>query len=251
MKRIEPQISRAEQAYRAILDEICAGALAPGTHLVQAQLAERLGVSRQPIQQAMALLKSDGLVQELGARGLCVAPLDVEVMRQHYQIRCALDMLATRLGAARAHASGEIADDVARRGQAIIAAGSAAAAAGDVRLMVDHDVAFHRFLYAVSGNPLLADTAEPHWRYLRRVMGEVLRYAEPGPEIWGQHRGILDAVVRGDAVAAMERAERHVAGAAERLSSAFREGRLDGGSATARSARRRQRLKRPKGAPTL
>ncbi|HEX6143510.1 MAG TPA: FCD domain-containing protein, partial [Geminicoccaceae bacterium] len=114
-----------------------------------------------------------------------------------------------------------------------------------------HDVAFHRFLYGVSGNPLLADTAEPHWRYLRRVMGEVLRYAEPGPEIWGQHRGILDAVVRGDAVAAMERAERHFTGAAERLSSAFREGRFDGGSATARGARRRQRLKRPKGASTL
>ena len=192
MKRIEPQISRAEQAYRAILDEICEGALAPGTHLVQEQLAERLGVSRQPIQQAMALLKSDGLVQELGARGLYVAPLDVEVMRQHYEIRGALDMLAARLGAVRARSSSKIAQEISHRGQAIMTA----AAAGDVRLMVHHDVAFHRFLYDVSGNRLLMDTAEPHWRYLRRVMGEVLRYAEPGPEIWEQHRAILDAIIR-------------------------------------------------------
>jgi DNA-binding GntR family transcriptional regulator len=62
---------------RAILDEICEGALAPGTHLVQEQLAERLGVSHQPIQQAMALVKSDDLFQRLGACGLYVAPLDV------------------------------------------------------------------------------------------------------------------------------------------------------------------------------
>jgi DNA-binding GntR family transcriptional regulator len=233
MHRIEPQISRAEQAYKAILDEICQGALAPGTHLVQEQLAERLGVSRQPIQQAMVLLKSDGLVQELGARGLYVAPLDVEAMRQHYEIRGALDMLAARLGAERAGCSSEISEEIARRGQAIMTAGTAAAIVGDVRLMVNHDVAFHKFLYDLSGNPLLAGTAEPHWRYLRRVMAEVLRYAEPGPRIWEQHRGILDAIVRGDAEAAMERAARHVSGAAEQLSSAFRDGRTNGGSAAA------------------
>ena len=128
MQRIEPQLSRAEQAYRAILDEISEGALAPGTHLVQEQLAERLGVSRQPIQQAMALLKSDGLVQELGARGLYVAPLDVLVMRQHYEIRGALDMLAARLGAGRAHASAKVAQTIAHGGQLIMKAGTAAAA---------------------------------------------------------------------------------------------------------------------------
>ena len=239
MRRIKPQISRAEQAYRAILDEICEGALAPGTHLVQEQLAARLGVSRQPIQQAMALLKSDGLVQELGARGLYVAPLAVEVMRQHYEIRGALDVLAARLGATRARGSSRIAEEIARRGQGIMTAGTAAAAAGDVRLMVHHDVAFHKFLYEVSGNPLLAGTAEPHWRYLRRVMAEVLRYAEPRPRIWEQHRGILNAIVRGDAKAAMERAARHVTGAAEQLSSAFRDGRINGGSATAGTPARR------------
>ena len=67
MRRIAPRPSRAELAYQAILDEICEGWLASGTHLVQEDLAARLGVSRQPIQQAMARWKSDGLVQELVA----------------------------------------------------------------------------------------------------------------------------------------------------------------------------------------
>ncbi|NIR59688.1 MAG: GntR family transcriptional regulator, partial [Gammaproteobacteria bacterium] len=76
----------AEQVYQAILDEICDGTLSPGAHLVQEQLAERLGVSRQPIQQAIALLKADGLVEEAGKRGVRVTPLDATAMRHHYEI---------------------------------------------------------------------------------------------------------------------------------------------------------------------
>ena len=55
-----------EQVYQAIVDEICDGTLEAGAHLVQEQLAARFGVSRQPVQQAMALLKADGLVEEAG-----------------------------------------------------------------------------------------------------------------------------------------------------------------------------------------
>lgn len=240
MKRIESQPSRTEQAYRAILDEICEGALAPGMHLVQEQLAERLGVSRQPIQQAMALLKNDGLVQELGARGLYVAPLDLAAMRQHYEIRASLDELAARLAAERVRSSPGVAREIALGGEPIMEAGVMAVSAGDVRLMVRHDVEFHRYLYEASGNPLLVTTAEPHWRYLRRVMGEVLRFAEPGPAIWQQHRGILDAVISGDAKSAVDRARRHVEGAAERLAEAFEGGRLgrsSGGAELPRAVR--------------
>ena len=82
-------------------------------------------------------------------------------------------------------------------------------------------------------------------------MAEVLRSAEPGPRIWEQHRGILNAIVRGDAEAAMERTARHVAGAAERLSSAFRDGRTNGGPAAAgHPVRRKPGVRRRWGART-
>ena len=48
----------ADQVYEALVDDICSGRLAAGTHLKQEQLADQLGVSRQPVQQAMALLKA-------------------------------------------------------------------------------------------------------------------------------------------------------------------------------------------------
>ena len=83
--------------------------------------------------------------------------------------------------------------------------------------MVAHDVAFHAFIYSASGNPVIGPTAEVHWRFLRRVMGEVLRRSEPPHSIWKQHRDILDAVVAGDAEAAEARTLNHVRSAAARL----------------------------------
>ncbi len=218
MKPITAIPNRAEQAYQLLLDDICDGVLAAGTHLVQEELAARLGVSRQPIQQALALLKSDGLVEDIGMRGLRVVPLESTVMRQHYEIRAALDVLAVRRAAERAAASAETAAEISCRGRALVEAGRAAAGGGSVKRQVRCDVDFHRFLYAASGNPLLAETAEPHWRYLRRVMADVLRHAEPGTAIWQQHKEILEAVVAGDPPRAALLAERHIDGAAERLS---------------------------------
>ncbi|MFZ4806264.1 MAG: GntR family transcriptional regulator [Hyphomicrobiaceae bacterium] len=217
MKPLPPSPGLTDKVYQALRDEICNGALAPGTHLVQEQLAAQLDVSRQPIQQALALLKSDGLVRESGRRGLFVAPLDIEAMRHHYEIRAALDGLAARRAAERAGASPSVAAEIRHAGTAIIAAGSNAIAEGALAAMVGRDIEFHGFIYQVSGNPLLAATAEPHWRYLRRVMGEVLRHAEPPPSIWRQHREILDAIVSGDPEQAKERAVTHVRLAGARL----------------------------------
>jgi DNA-binding GntR family transcriptional regulator len=217
VKLLTPQPSLVAQAYDAILDEICDGTLSSSTHLIQESLAERFGVSRQPIQQALLLLKNDGVIEDAGRRGLIVAPLDPDLMRHHYQVRAALDALAAHLAAKRCAASTEVARETRRSGAQLIALGNTAVAAASVKDMIDHDVAFHAFIYEASGNPVLAPTAQLHWRYLRRVMGEVLRKAEPPPAIWRQHRDILDAISGGDAKAAERLALGHIEGAADNL----------------------------------
>lgn len=211
--------SLVDQAYQAMLREIADGSLAPNTHLVQEVLAARYGVSRHPIQQALLLLKSDGLVQDAGRRGLIVAPLDIAMMQQRYQIRAVLDGLAARLAARRCAGSPQVAARARREGDRIVRGGLRAVAAGDVNDMIAHDVAFHAFVYDASGNPMIGPTAQLHWRFLRRVMGEVLRAAAPPPSIWQQHRDILDAIVTGDEAAAESRTLRHIESAADRLAS--------------------------------
>lgn len=207
----------AEQVYQAVLDEICDGDLAPGVTLVQEQLADRFGVSRQPIQQAIARLKADGLVEDVGRRGVRVARLDLALMQHHYEIRAALDGLSARLAAVRAREDAQLADEARYRGDAIVEAGERAVDAGRVREQIRHDEAFHRLIYELSGNPLIAPTAEPHWRFLRRVMGDLLRQDHTSRTIWRQHRAILDAIVAGDPDAAERRLLEHIHEAADEL----------------------------------
>ena len=74
--KLSPAPDLVEQAYRALVGAISSGARAPGARLTQEDLAARLAVSRQPVLQALRLLKADGLVQDAPGRGLQVAPLD-------------------------------------------------------------------------------------------------------------------------------------------------------------------------------
>jgi DNA-binding GntR family transcriptional regulator len=211
--------SLTDQVYNAIVDEICGGRLSSGSRLVQERLAERFGVSRQPVQQAMVRLKADGIVEELGRRGLFVTALDAGRMRDHYGVRAALDGWAAKTAAQRISGDPELSMSIGRQGRAALKAGRAAAGAGDVAAQVRCDDAFHFLIYAASGNPMLATTAEPHWRFLRRAMGVVLRKVEPPREIWRQHGAIFDAVMAGDGAAAEERAVAHVMHVAGRLAS--------------------------------
>ena len=220
MKQIETLPNLTEQAYQAILQEICDGSLPPGTHLVQENLAAQLGVSRQPIQQAMTLLKADGMVEEVGRRGLRVAELDLNLMQYHYDIRAALDGRAAR-GAALRCADAAFAEALRVKGKAIVAEGRKAVRDEAIGDMIRHDEEFHYLIYEASGNPLLPRTAEPHWRFLRRAMGEVLRKALLPKEIWRQHADILSAVLKADPDQAERLATDHVLQAAEKLVSAI------------------------------
>lgn len=211
----------ADQVYQAVLDEICDGLLPPGSHLVQEQLAERFGVSRQPIQQAMALLKADGLVEEVGKRGLCVAELDLTLMRHHYDIRAALDGLAAGLAARQMRADPSAARALRQRGELILARGRKAVEEKATVEQIRADEAFHKLIYEASGNPLLPRTAEVHWRFLRRVMSEVLRHAQPPAAIWNQHADILNAITAGDERLAEIRASEHIERAADALTKAM------------------------------
>ena len=86
-----------DQAYAVILDAICHGTLKPGERLTQESVARRLNVSRQPVHNALLVLKAQGFVRDFGRRGLAVAPLDPKLFESIYQFRSAIEPLAVRL----------------------------------------------------------------------------------------------------------------------------------------------------------
>lgn len=225
MKPLHQTSGLTERAYSAILDEILDGRLSAGEHLVQEQLASSLGVSRQPIQQAMALLKADGVVEEIGTRGLRVAWLDLNLMHNHYDLRALQDGYAARAATGRVsegHCSKDKLASVFRR---TLGKGTSAVTKGATRDQIAHDEAFHKLIYEASGNSVLLEAAEPHWRFLRRAMADVLRHAEPPAEIWDQHTAIADAILSGDADAAERLAVEHVQVAASLLTRALAGGK--------------------------
>lgn len=217
MQQLEQTPNRTELVYRSVRESICDCTLEPGTHLVQEDLATTLGVSRQPIQQAMLLLKNDGLVVERGGRGLFVAPLDRKSMAHHYQIRLALDQLAARLVAGKVAQDGAFKEKLLKTGQDILSSGSSEVADGIASAAVRHDVAFHSMIYDFTGNPLFASTLDTHWIFLRRVMVGTLKQAERGPLVWEQHADILASLVSGDADAAVALVTDHVLEAQQAL----------------------------------
>ncbi len=207
-----------DQVYRTLLDAISEGRLAPGQRITQEELAERLKVSRQPVLQALRLLKRDGFVQDApisGAaatgrsRGLQVAPLDPAWIAQVYEVRGALDTLAARLAAQRG----------ARLDPALIARGREAVRSGDIRAMIDADLAFHQALYRASGNPLIEQSALLHWQHIRRAMGTALQHDVLREPVWDEHAAMAEAVAAGDAPRAETMMREHSAQASQYLSS--------------------------------
>ncbi len=91
----------SDRAYRLLRDEIVRWELAPGAVLAEVELADRLGMSRTPVREALARLVADGLVVAVGGRGLEVASMDLGDVTALYELRQALESQAARLAARR------------------------------------------------------------------------------------------------------------------------------------------------------
>jgi DNA-binding GntR family transcriptional regulator len=206
--KLETAPDLVEKVYRRLLDAISDGSLAPGARLTQEEIAQQLAVSRQPVLQALRLLKKDGFVQDAPGRGLLVAPLDPGWIVSVYQVRGALDALAARLAAARRF----------RMDPALIGHGRKAARGRNVKAMIEADMAFHAAIYAASGNPLIEQSARLHWHHLQRVMGAVLQQARQREAVWDEHEAIARAIAAGNGDRAARLVEEHGQRAGDNLS---------------------------------
>ena len=204
--RLTSQPDLVERVYCSLSDAICSGSLPPGMRITQEQIATQLAVSRQPVLQALRLLKQDGLVHDAPGRGLVIAPLDAAQLRSVYQVRGALDGLAARL-AAQARVAMDTAQMACWRGRS---------ASDDLQAMIEADLAFHQHIYQATGNPVLQQIADHHWRHIRRAMGVTLRMGESG-RVWDEHQAIAQAIAAGDEAAATRLSEDHALRAGDEL----------------------------------
>jgi DNA-binding GntR family transcriptional regulator len=164
---LDPLPNLIDQVYARILEAITDRTLPPGHRIRQNELAEKLGVSRQPVSHALHLLHRQGLVAESGRRGFEVTRLDPSRIRQLYEVRSAIDALAARLAAGRARRC---------TGRAQLEAALQAGRAIDKntpRLIARRR--FHGAIYRLSGNPAIEEMIAPQWPHNAPLNGDRAR----------------------------------------------------------------------------
>jgi DNA-binding GntR family transcriptional regulator len=202
---LDPLPSLIDQVYARISEAIIDRTLLPGQRITQNELAEKLGVSRQPVSHALHLLHRQGLVAESGKRGFEVTQLDANRIRQLYEVRGAIDALAARLAAGRVNE-----DFVARAElEAALEAGRAIDDTTPLARLIARDVDFHSAIYRLAGNSAIEEMIAPQWPHMRRSMATVLAELDYRQNAWSEHEAIASHILSGNAKAAAVAAEAH------------------------------------------
>jgi DNA-binding GntR family transcriptional regulator len=207
---------------RALREAIADGTLAAGTRLGEVRLAGELGVSRGPLREAMQRLTQEGLLVSVRNRGIFVAELSDEQVRDVYVARAAVERAA----------AGEILRrdpaDAAERLRPVLATMAQASGAGDGTSAGDDgdgdddavgraDLAFHQLLVELSGSPRLVRMHSTLLTETRMCLRALRRtYRRPDARV-AEHRAIVDALEAGDVAGVDRLLVEHMDDALERL----------------------------------
>ncbi|MCS0599945.1 GntR family transcriptional regulator [Streptomyces sp. LP11] len=179
-----------DRVYEALLELITTRALGPGRHLVESELAGHLGVSRQPVREALQRLSTEGWVDLRPAQGAFVHEPTEEEADQLLTVRTLLEAEAARLAAAHADSPGIAVLEE------LCAEGESAVAAEDVDRAVALNAAFHAKVMELAGNTVLAELAAQVDRRIRWSYTPVAR--QRGAQSWAEHRELITAIADHD-----------------------------------------------------
>ncbi|KKD03557.1 GntR family transcriptional regulator [Streptomyces sp. WM6386] len=198
--KIEPLGAVRERVLVTLRQEIIEGHLRPGDRLVERELAERFGVSRVPVREAIRALVTEGFVHFETPRRTVVRRLTPKDVKELFELREALEVYAAALAAARATPQ-DLAEVEQLLDQAAIAT-----EAGDAETITDINSRLHDRIVAMAGNSLLIEALEPVAGRLRWMT----RRNEEWPQLLVEHRELYEAISSGDPERARAHALAHV-----------------------------------------
>src|SRR5687768_12043001 len=193
-RRVERPAPLRQAVYDALLELIVNRTLAPGQHLVEAELAEYLGVSRQPVREALQRLQTEGWVDLRPAQGAFVHTPTDEEADQLLSVRNVLETHSAKLAAEHATA-----EDVAEL-KALQREGVEALKQKDVERVVAANAALHARITRLSGNAVLAEMIATVDRRVRWYYAPLA--LTRGKDAWNEHAELIKAIAEGDPEAA-------------------------------------------------
>lgn len=202
--KMDEYLPLRDVVFKTLRQAILKGELEPGERLMEIQLAERLGVSRTPIREAIRKLELEGLVLMIPRRGAEVAEITEKSMRDVLEVRRALEVLAVslscdRISGEQIEALKEVAEEFDR-----------SLTSDDVTRTAEADVHFHDIIYRSTDNQrliqLLSNLGEQMYRY--RV--EYLKHREFHPQISREHKELISYLEAGQKGQAEEKIAVHI-----------------------------------------
>jgi DNA-binding GntR family transcriptional regulator len=188
----------ATELRRLILD----GTLPPGERLIEDRLAELLGVSRNPIREAIRVLEAEGFINVTARRGSFVATLSASQAADLFEVRLALEPLGARLAAGQASSA-----RIARMKQ-ILADVQTSPDSFELDALSELHTELHSLIFEMTGNSYLIAMALP----MTKRGQWLLRQSAPlrVPEAWSEHHWLIAAIESGNAELAEVAARHHV-----------------------------------------
>lgn len=180
---------------------ILSGDLAPGTHLTELAISERLGVSRLPVREAFRRLEAEGLLEALPRRGVRVVQLDGDELETVREIRVALELMAVRRTVERGD------EQVLAELESMLTAGREHTGEPDAERLDRLNDDFHELLSRGSGSRFLADTLRSVRNQAQHLVGG--KSGAVGHS-WEEHARIIEAVLARDAEFATLLMRRHL-----------------------------------------
>ncbi len=190
--------------FNTLRQAILRGELKPGERLMEIQLANKLGVSRTPIREAIRKLELEGLVLMIPRKGAEVAEITEKNLRDVLEVRRALEELAVRLTCERI--TKEQIEELK------VAAGEfeTATKSSDVTKIAEADVRFHDVIYLATDNERLIQLLNNLREQMYRYRVEYLKRKEVYPKLIKEHEEIIQAIRDGEKDAACQMVCEHV-----------------------------------------
>ena len=190
--------------FNTLRKAILRGNLEPGERLREIHLADKLGVSRTPIREAIRKLELEGLVVMIPRKGAVVAEITEKSLRDVLEVRRALEALAVRL------ACEKILDAEVEELKVAAERFEEALETGDVTAFAEADVRFHDIIYRATDNQrliqLLYNLREQMYRY--RV--EYLKREDAHETLLEEHQAIIETIEKRDVAKAVEAVRTHI-----------------------------------------
>lgn len=190
--------------FNTLREAILKGELVPGERLMEKQLAERMGVSRTPIREAIRKLELEGLVIMVPRKGAEVARITEKDIKDVLEVRASLEELAVKL-ACEKMTSEEI-EELKR----VMVEFSVAAESGQIDEVIKKDVEFHDVIFNATANEKLIQIINNLREQIYRYRVEYIRKLEDFSKIVKEHEKIVQSIESGDVIAAQTIALNHI-----------------------------------------